>query len=211
MSRRTKMATLATRYIKPSDQKETIEFTSGGLDDIIKVILKADRESAQWTKDFAPLLRKGDDYSTLRNIWDFVRRNIRYVADRTGYEKIKSPGATWASRYADCKGMSVFVGSILRNLGYDYYYKVVFYDKNRPEQGHIYPVVLLGDQEIIIDAVHYRFDEEVPYWKGYAYSGTTGEKVAISGSPVISWYLQMGLLALSGFLLWNNRPQKITA
>lgn len=202
---------LANKRIKPSSQTETIEFTSGGLDEIIKVILKADKESAQWTEDFAPLMRKGEDYKTLKSIWEFVRRNIRYVADRTGYEKIKSPGATWASRYADCKGMSVFVGSLLRNLGYEFYYKVVFYDKDRPEQGHIYPVAILEDCEVIIDAVHYRFNDEVPYWKGYAYHSNTGKKVAISGGPEVNWYLQMGLLAISGLLLWNNRPKTIAA
>lgn len=203
MTKSSDMVVLASRRIQKSDQEETLVYREGGLDDIIEVIMDADRQAAPFTKDFAPLLRGKNDYRTLYNIWRFIRKNIRYVADAGGHEKIKSPGATWASRYADCKSMSVFAGSILRNLGFSYVYKVVFYDKNSPEKGHIYPVVLLEDGRCIpVDAVHYQFDEELPYWRGYHYHGETGEKVAIQGTPPNKfwpWLLAGGALLFYKF------------
>ncbi|MEM9261574.1 MAG: hypothetical protein AAGA62_18180, partial [Bacteroidota bacterium] len=203
------LVVLANRKIGTS--KQETQFTiEGGLDEIIDVIRLADRKAAPFTRDFAPLLRGSTPKRTLYNIWKFVRKNIRYVADPNGHEKIKSPGATWASRYADCKSMSLFVGSILRNLDFRYTYRVVFYDRNNPERGHIYPVVLLDDgQEVIVDTVHYAFNEELVYWKGYNYDPETGYKAKVSGIQSNVW-TKWAILGLGALLvLSGNRKSAV--
>ncbi|MEL6143770.1 MAG: hypothetical protein AAFU67_19430, partial [Bacteroidota bacterium] len=76
---------LANRYIKKSKQVETVVVEKGGLDDIINVIISADGQAAPFMTDFAPLLKNGGDYKTLKNIWRFTRKHIQYVPDRTGH------------------------------------------------------------------------------------------------------------------------------
>lgn len=180
---------MANRYIESSPGIEVALFENGSVSDIISGILVATQFGARFTKRFAPMLRGRDDISTLRNVWQFVRRNIAYRRDADGNEIIKSPGRTWQDRYGDCKSMSVKAASLLDNLGYKYFYRVAFYDPDQPNQGHIYPVAVLpGGRQVAIDAVHPRFDEEYRYWKKRDYS----PKGKISGlhgpeAPGVNW------------------------
>lgn len=175
------LLSIAKRYIAPSPNRSTVLYSDAEVKDIITAILRADKMSAEFTTRFAPFLRGSSDMQTMRNIWAFVRKYVRYQKDKAGHEVVKSPGKTWQDRYADCKSMSVMIGSLLKNLGYPYYYKVVFYDKRNPEQGHIYPVAILGNgREVVVDAVHHTFDEELPYWKAYKYDPATGQRSTAS-------------------------------
>jgi len=171
---------LGERYIGKSPGVATVLYQKATVKDIVAAILKADSLSAPFTARFAPMLRAGSDEKTLRNVWELVRHNVRYVRDRDGDEIVKSPGRTWADKTGDCKSMSVLVGSLLNNLGYEYYYRVAFYDKDNPQQGHIYPIAVLEDgREIVVDAVNARFDSEYQYWKKQDY--TPRRSSAING------------------------------
>lgn len=157
---------LANRYIEKSPGIEITLFEDATVEDIIHGILMASRHGARFTERFAPMLKGRDDMATLRNVWEFVRRNIAYQRDADGHEIIKSPGRTWQDRFGDCKSMSVKVASLLENLGFDYFFRVAFYDPAEPNQGHIYPVVALpGGGKVVVDAVHPRFDMEYQWWK----------------------------------------------
>lgn len=205
-----RLLAIAKRYINPSANKAKVMFTDADVKDIIDTILRADRMSADFTARFATFLRGSSDRQTLRNIWGFVRKYIRYEKDKAGHEVIKSPGKTWEDRSGDCKSMSVMIGSLVKNLNYKYYYKVVFYDKRYPDQGHIYPVVVLSNgTEVVVDAVHHAFDEELTYWKAYKYDPNTGKKeqaAAISGQATGNWSSLLGALALGATLYYfqNN-------
>lgn len=197
-------ARAAGKLIGKTSNRAKVMHRDGDVEDIIEVILYADSMSKSFTPQLAQALRGKTDYETMRNVWTFVKRNVRYVRDRVGYEVIKSPGKTWHDRKGDCKSFSVFIGSILKNLGYRYKYRVAFYDRKNPNSGHIYPVVMLpGRGEVIVDAVHTRFDEEVPYWKAYDYTPTTGERAALNGtrgSKKVWWVI--GGIALA---LWVSK------
>lgn len=154
-------------YIEKSDRVVMEDF-KGNVPDIIDTILDKDVTSAKYTVNLAPLLKGDTPIETFRNIYDFVRREIRYVSDgeSDGIEKIKSPGATWRDRYADCKSMAIFVGSILQNLGYNYFYRVAFYDEDQPHMGHIYVVAQVpGGNEVAIDPVNENFNEQPKWWR----------------------------------------------
>ncbi|MEM1323654.1 MAG: transglutaminase domain-containing protein [Bacteroidota bacterium] len=138
--------------------------------------MQADKISYDAAKEFAPFLRGSNDRATLKNVWRFVRENIRYVRDPEHEEVVKTPGCTLSEGKADCKSMTVLVGSILRALGYDFVYRVAFYDKRTPQQGHIYSVVHLDGEVIVVDPVHDTFDEELHAWKfnDYTPAGSAG-------------------------------------
>lgn len=172
------------RYIKRSTGKVTEMYPDANMRQIVDTILYADQMSSAFTTRLAPKLVAANDYETLEKIWRFVRKNIRYRRDASGRELVKSPGATWRDGYGDCKSMSVFVASLLRNLGYSYFFRVARYDAAYPEQGHIYPVVILpnGDQ-VIVDAVNPRFNQEWEYWKKEDFKPRRATDVALGAAP----------------------------
>jgi hypothetical protein len=189
-------AARAGKLIKKSPYQETIFFDDGGVKDIVEVIIKADSESGPFTKQLAKEFKGKTPKKLLENIWKFTRKNISYKLDKPGKEKIKSPGATWRDRYGDCKSMSIFIGSVLKNLGINYKYRVAFYDASRPEQGHIYPIALIDGEEIIVDAVNNKFNHEVAYWKAYDVKPENGQKVRVSGLAGSTSYSGIILAAL---------------
>lgn len=211
------LSTLADRYIEKSTGKKELIHRNGNVDQIIAVILAADQKGRGFTKRFARHLKAGSDRQTLRNIWKFTKSNIKYLRDRAGDEVIKSPGATWETRKGDCKSFSVFIGSILGNLGYDYKYRVAFYDPKTPEQGHIYPVAILKDgTEVIVDAVWDYFDSEVPYWKAYDYNPSDGTRSQVSGigtKPVLlglslNWIKTLAIAGLATWAILGKKKRK---
>lgn len=156
--------------IRRSPGIETTMINQGArIGDIIDAVLYADAKGSYFVENMAESLRKGSDRETLRAVWSFVKDNIRYVRDGIGHELVKSPGATWASKKADCKSMSVMAGSLMRCLGYRYFYRVARYDPKNPEQGHVYPVAIVQGKEVVVDAVHGSFDREYDYWKKQDY------------------------------------------
>lgn len=161
--------------IRPTQNRRRVMYDNAEIDDIVDVILHADSLSASFTKDFAQGFRRETDEETLRGIWTFVKKNIRYVRDKAGIEEVQSPGKLWNRRRGDCKSFSVFIGSILKNLGYRYKYRLAFYDAANMDSAHIYPIVTLRNgRKVVMDAVHSKFDEEVPFYKAYDYSPAKG-------------------------------------
>lgn len=208
------LLSIGKRYILPSSNQKMFIKSDAEVTDIISVILKADQRSKEFTARFAPFLRGSSPEQTLKNVWSFVRKYIRYEKDRSGDERIKSPGKTWEDKYGDCKSMSVMVGSLLKNLGFRYFYRVAFYDKDNPEQGHIYPVAILpGGEMIVVDAVHYVFDEEVEFWRASDYDPETGKKIAgkataISGPALGFSWGAFGILVGATALAYYSQKKK---
>lgn len=157
-----RLVNIANRTILPSEDNAQVMHRNGDTEDIISVILKADPLNGEFTKQFAPHLKGSSDYDSCKRLWQFVRTNIEYQKDKAGHEVIKSPGKTWEDRYGDCKSMSNFIASCLKNLGIPYRYRFTSYDKDK-EIGHVYVIAFLGSRIVILDAVHHSFNAEVPF------------------------------------------------
>jgi predicted transglutaminase-like cysteine proteinase len=157
------------RLIKHSPQTEILRHRDGETVDIVETILYMDAHSGQWIlTDQVECLRGATDYDTLHNVWRFVKKNIRYRADRVGHERVKSPGALYASREGDCKSFSIAEGALLRALGFPYKYRFTAYEPG--DFTHVYVVTSLDGREVILDAVNDKghragFDHEVRYYK----------------------------------------------
>jgi len=150
--------------INHSDQKEWIRHRDGDTSDIIETIMSMDADSAKWVDAAAvQCLRGRNVYETLQNVWQFVKRNNRYQADRPGHERVKSPGALFASGTGDCKSYSIAEGAILRALGIRYKYRFAAYE--RGDFTHVYIMAYTPEGWIPLDAVHTAPFEEVPYYR----------------------------------------------
>jgi hypothetical protein len=76
---------------------------------------------------------------------------------------IKTPARLLADRVGDCKSFTIFVISVLERLNVKYKIRFTSYDPDDPTPTHVYPIALLGNEEIIIDTVWTHFDSEKPY------------------------------------------------
>lgn len=153
--------------IRPEKGTERIRYRNGDTDDIITVILDMDKRSdATINPQTVECLRGWDGYETLRNVWKFIHNNIRYKPDARSREKVKSPAALFASGFGDCKSFSIAEVALLRALGFkNIRYRFASYTMGA-DVTHVYVVVKYGGRDVVMDAVHSRFDDEVPYsWK----------------------------------------------
>lgn len=147
------------RRLAPPASKEIEWIVKGrgfSTGDIISVLMKADREAAQF--DYSVLARKFENPNALvmlRNIYDFVKFEIQYVADEVFREICRLPHTLIATGRGDCKSMALFVGSMLRSLGIKFIYRFAAYDKK--DYQHVYVVAYIEDRDglkaIVIDPV----------------------------------------------------------
>lgn len=151
--------------INHSDQEEITRYRDGDTDDIIETILDMDRQSSRWVKsDTAVQCLRGDtEEETLRNVWAFVKSNVRYRADRQGHERVKSPGALLSSRVGDCKSFSIAEAALLRALNIPYRYRFTAYGSG--DYTHVYIVAKTRAGWVPLDAVHTEPLSEVRYYR----------------------------------------------
>lgn len=146
----------ANKLIPSATNRRKVIHQNGTTADIMDVIMYADQYSKADTEKFAASF--GPDYEKL---WDFVKNNIRYVADGDEQD-VKAPRQLWADRVGDCKSFSLFIGSVLKNWNIPFVYRFAAYDGSR-KPTHVYVVIKERGREIIMDAVYTAYDKEAPY------------------------------------------------
>lgn len=151
------------QVIAHSPQWEVPRHGNGRTADIIETILYADSRSAEFVQAGVECLRGRDLEQTLRNVWAFVRFNLNYRPDRAGHERVKSPGALFASRTGDCKSYSIAIAAILRALGIPYRYRFASYAPG--DFTHVYIIADTEGGPVVLDSVHTKFDDEVAYYR----------------------------------------------
>lgn len=146
----------------PGNDNKTIR-RNANVYHTVSFIPKVVGKTLSQTAGIARLLKGKSVHQTCKNIWHFVYGHINYKKDQEGYEQIRSPARTWHDRRqgVDCDCYSVFISSILTNLGIEHLLRITKYQRDYFQ--HIYPVVVNDDKNITIDCVTDRFDYEVPY------------------------------------------------
>lgn len=187
------------KQVEPSPGRKEVLFQNVVTDDIIEVILYADSKLGEQTKKAAHLLRGKNSLETCRNIWDFVRSEVKYKKDRPGDEIIKSPSRTLQDGFGDCKSFSLLEASFLKNLGISYRYRFTGYPGDK-WVSHVYVVAEVEGKEIILDGTYNRFNSEVPFKFGYDYH-PGGKKEAINGNGNGLNFSQNILKIIGGFFL----------
>lgn len=165
-----------TRHITPGIQfnaliprsfgQDTVIKGSGtaALSDTLQLMQQVIAETLKDTVLLAQKLKGSSVTRTCKNIWHFVYNHIQYKMDKRGVEQVRRPSRTWADRTTgvDCDCYTVFIGSILSNLGIPYLIRITKYG-GRSHFQHVYPVVLHKQKEIIMDCVTDQFNHEVLY------------------------------------------------
>jgi hypothetical protein len=145
------------RHIQAPDFKNRVEIMSGFNSDIIDVIHYNLPRAKRQVREIANFFKGADDLSTSRKIWDFLKKEIKYVKDPAGQQDIRLPGRFVAEGKGDCKSYSLFTGAILSNLGIPFSFRYASYSASDPTPQHVYVVT---DSGVIIDAVWHSFNSE---------------------------------------------------
>ncbi len=149
-------------FPKPAHNDKIIR-RDATLEDTMAFIPKVVRETLWHTEAITRKLKGRNVYDTCRNIWEFIYGHINYRKDEQGFEQIRSPARTWRDRHegVDCDCYSVFISTILTNLGIPHSLRIARYYRSYFQ--HIYPIVPNGSRHITMDCVTDQFDYEVSY------------------------------------------------
>jgi hypothetical protein len=148
--------------IEKAKMTEKVVYKDGRTKDIVKVVLdvsnKIKDDTSRFAKQFSPT------YFGLNHLWESVKKGIDYLEDPDGVQWIKTPARLAHDLQGDCKSFTLFIVSCLQNMGLDYTIRFVSYSKTDKTVTHVYPIAYLPNgQEVIMDAVYDRFDEQKTY------------------------------------------------
>lgn len=156
----------AVKLVRRPQNKDEVIFKSGTTENIIEVVLMADKEAAKerFLKRFAESLRGKTDFDTCRNVWRFVRHEIPYKVDKLGYERIRLPNKSIWDSYrlgngGDCKTFAVLECDLLRELGIKSKFRFIS-QNSTAKATHVYTIAILQNGlDVPCDAVFYLFNQ----------------------------------------------------
>lgn len=98
------------------------------------------REYRQDTERLSDILAKPTVKETVKSIWDFCVKHIKYEQDSSDNEQVRRPLRTLYEQRADCDCYSALIASICENLGLNYKLRISEYDHKGYYQ-HIYVII----------------------------------------------------------------------
>lgn len=139
----------------------------GNSKSIMDCLLSLQTQAQEQTRDFANKLKSiyGSDVNRLlRDLYQCVVDNVSLRYDPTGKQYIRKPSNIVVERACDCKSYSLFLSSILSNLGIRNVFRFVSFAPGQ-EIRHVYIVVPTYSHDYILDCNLKTFDKEFPYYK----------------------------------------------
>lgn len=123
------------------DRTDPILVHDGDVERTIRLMKQIIANYHKDTAGVAQVLKRGTLAETLKAVFDFAFNHIRYQKDRDGVEQLRRPLRSWADRKQgiDCDCFTIFLGSILYNLGIRFKLRITKYRRN--EFQHVYIVV----------------------------------------------------------------------
>lgn len=179
--------------LNPFGGRKNIIVHEQGTNDIIKAMLSAHKIYTADYDKISQLFFTGDVQTTSFKIWKFLKENIKYIIDSDTSQKIMSPAAILAYQGNDCKNYSLFTIGILDSLkrkgiiNNKLCYRFASYKVLDEIPHHVFAVVVVGNEEIWIDAVLPTFNQKKTYYHKldymplYSISGTN-DQIGLFGS-----------------------------
>jgi len=150
-------------YPRP-EYRTVINAADGMNSDIISAIHKALPKAVTQVQNLSRHFQAASRYETAKNIWLFLKNNIRYVRDADEYQKIKLPSRLLSEGTGDCKSLSLFTAAILKSLDMPAAFRYASYSPGNDIPSHVYTTTQdERGNEIIIDAVWNEFNSEKKY------------------------------------------------
>lgn len=138
--------------------------------DIIGAMLEAHKIHAKDYDKIANYFWAGSEEKTAKNIFDFLKKNVRYSVESDANQRVMSPAAILTLRANDCKNYSLFIAGILDALKRQgkikskILYRFASYRLLDEMPHHVFVVLQKKDREIWIDPVLSSFDNRKIYF-----------------------------------------------
>lgn len=190
------------RRIKPSNQYNNLFGAPSGLvknlkknpsvAEILAHMQILVNSTLSQTVRFAQYLNQnsnGNKELLFKNLFSFIYNHIDYREDDKGFEQLREPARLFLDKVGDCDCYSIFIKSVLQNLGIKSHFKVVKFN-NSANYSHVYIVVPktaganmnVRSNYWVIDPVLDTFNLEAPGITGSDLAGLSG----VAGSSHLS-------------------------
>lgn len=186
------------KQLPPFNNRRDVLVNDQDVADIITGILATHKQYANQYDKIAPYFIGSNNYETGRNIWTFLKNNVRYKVEPESAQMLKSPAAivtgtvNGRTNTSDCKNMSLFTGGVLSAINraggrINWCYRFASYKLWDKVPQHVFCVINPDtNKEIWIDAVlptynnkkqyYYKTDRKVNNMALVALSGTMAGK-----------------------------------
>lgn len=147
------------------ENKKNIIVEDQSTGDIIKAILDVHPKYKDDYKKLSGYFKGSNEIKSCEKIWNFLKKNIRYVIESESKQYVRSPAAILKQGISDCKCYSLFAGGIADALGMKFCYRFASYNDYNKQPGHVFVVINPGtNNEIWIDPVLSYFNYKKPYY-----------------------------------------------
>lgn len=148
--------------IKP--HRETVSlrkrrYNTNDIVGLVQEVLYTDKDdTAKFSQQFSPTVRG------MKSLYDFVDYSFKYEEDPSRNQWVQTPSYLMhKTRKGDCKSYTVFISSVLQNMGVPHIIRYVAYGFNR-KLVHVYPIAIIGGRKIPLDVV-WKKQEGGPFGK----------------------------------------------
>lgn len=125
----------------------------GNNADVVRNVVKCYNRWREQPDEIVTELRNVDTDTACYAIFRYIVDNVTYMADKPGYQYIKSPARLISDGVGDCKSMTIFIASCLHCLGIKHKIRFVNFDGG-DQYTHVYCIAYdETNQPIILDAV----------------------------------------------------------
>jgi len=166
----------------PVNQKQVIKRYQD-TKDIMKELLYMFAEYKYQAKPVAHLFDGGSIKKSGKNIWSFIKDNIKYVAEPEKNQTSRSFSRIIYDKWGDCKHSALLASSIGWQLGYDVVPKFVNYEDKTKRYGHVYTILVdpKTKEQVIIDPLQ-DFDYQKDFYRAQNYyaTNTKNKNMALS-------------------------------
>ncbi len=129
--------------------------------DIITALESNYKTAFNQCREFAKTLQGATNEDTARNIFNFIKKNVKYVRDANETQNIKLPSRFIADGTGDCKSYSLFTAGCLGALNMPVKFVYASYMASDATPTHVYVETKNDDgSPVIIDAVYGIFNAE---------------------------------------------------
>jgi hypothetical protein len=102
--------------LSPYGQKRILIKADQGVPDIISAMLSAHKIYASEYDKISKDFYAGDGIQTAKNIFNFLKKNVKYKIESENNQRIMSPSAIVSLGKNDCKNYALFTMGILDSL-----------------------------------------------------------------------------------------------
>lgn len=157
--------------LTPFGQKKILLKKDQGVPDIISAMLSAHKIYSNEYDKISQDFYAGDPIQTAKNVFQFLKKNIRYKIESENNQRIMSPSAIVSLGKNDCKNYALFILGVLDSLKRkgliknDIFFRFASYKLLDEIPHHVFAVIVDQDgTEYYIDPVLSSFNERKTYF-----------------------------------------------